>query len=228
MFLSKSFLCILGNQDSGPSWQHGRDSRSVEPSGPPPPRQFKEKIQSKPPSGRRHSTAGFEPKIKPLPNLPPRLQRKLLEEKNMQMTTAQEDNNWDGSTLTFKGHNNNFGSSFHHMAPSFNSASSGQSFHNHNQNMGTLGYTILLLMLTNFLFSGYHTLPNKQRGRGRFTQDYESRPMYRSVTPEVRSPSNSRPPTPPLSGNRRNDSRPHTPVSRNLISVEIDCSSLHI
>ncbi|KAJ8955260.1 hypothetical protein NQ318_000287 [Aromia moschata] len=185
---------------SGSNWQRTRerDTRSVEPSGAPSRGYASEKIQSKPPSGRRHSTIGLDDKRHKhnIDNLPPRFKKKLLGE-----TVSTPEENWDGSSLTFQGHHNqqNFKNpSFHQMGGSY-TLPAGQNFHNQN--------------LTN---CGYFTVPNKPRGRGRLHQEFENPPgqMFRSITPDrMRSPCNSRPPTPPMSMNRMADSRPQTPVN---------------
>ncbi|KAJ8915058.1 hypothetical protein NQ315_014313 [Exocentrus adspersus] len=185
----------------GSGWYRSRDrdTRSVEPSN----RNYtSENIQSKPPSGRRHSTIGLEQekrhKFSNIDNIPPRFRKKLLGE-----TAAMPEETWDGSSLTFQGHSNQASHatnpSFHHMGSNYNTLPANQMLNNQ--------------MLNN---PGYYTLPNKPRGRGRFLHEYENIPgqTYRSMTPDrVRSPCNSRPPTPPLGGNRKPDSRPHTPVN---------------
>ncbi|KAJ8970512.1 hypothetical protein NQ314_001188 [Rhamnusium bicolor] len=191
------------NNGSGPNWHtpRERDTRSVEPSGVSNRNYANEKIQSKPPSGRRHSTIGLEQdkrhKVN-LDNLPPRFRRKFLGE-----TTPTPEETWDGSSLTFQGHSNQSSSlknpSFHQMGATYNTLPSNQNLHNQN-----------------IINSGYHTLPTRPRGRGRLQQDYDNPPghMYNAATPDrIRSPCNSRPPTPPLSGNRRTDSRPQTPIN---------------
>lgn len=129
-------------------------------------------------------------------NLPPRFRKKFLGE-----TAATPEENWDGCSLTFQGHrdagSNLNNPSFHQMGAPYNTLPPNQNLHNQ-------------------VNPGYYTLPNKPRGRGRLQQEYENPPgqMFRSITPDrIRSPCNSRPPTPPSSGNRRPDSRPHTPVS---------------
>ncbi|XP_018574342.1 telomerase-binding protein EST1A isoform X2 [Anoplophora glabripennis] len=193
---------INNGPGSGSNWYRtrDRDTRSVEP-GASNRNYTGEKIQSKPPSGRRHSTIGLEPEKRHklnIDNLPPRLRKKFLGE-----TATTPEENWDGSSLTFQGHSSHSSNvnnpSFHQMGATYNTLPANQ--HLHNQIMSN---------------SGYHTLPNRPRGRGRLQHEYENPPgqMYRSMTPDrIRSPCNSRPPTPPLSGNRRPDSRPHTPVS---------------
>lgn len=169
------------------SWQRTRDTRSVEPSGPPN-RQYKsEKVQSKPPSGRRHSTVGveYDNRRHKAPNLPPRLLKKIMDENKMnhqQPNTMEEV--WDGSSLMFQGSNNPLKNpSYHHM----NCMTGGQQQLDNN--------------------AGYYTLPNRPRGRGRLQnmQDYEH-----GGVPGFRSPCNSRPGTPPV----RYDSRPQTPLQR--------------
>ncbi|XP_049823827.1 uncharacterized protein LOC109600502 isoform X3 [Aethina tumida] len=163
-----------GISNGGP-WPRQRDTRSVDPTLPPNPRNKNEKLQSKPPSGRRHSTIGMEMDKRHtknnISNLPPRFQKKFLEEKQNSQTPPVEEN-WDGTSLTFQGGHPN---------------------------------------QTN---SGYHTLPNRGRGRARHQDSHLNHPgdMYRSITPDnTRSPCNSRPPTPPP--NRRDNSRPQTPVN---------------
>lgn len=58
-----------------------------------------EKMQAKPPSGRRHSTTGnyHYNQHKNLDHLPPRLRRKYLEENGL-----SEDSSWDGSSTVFQ------------------------------------------------------------------------------------------------------------------------------
>ncbi|KAG5884605.1 hypothetical protein JTB14_024358 [Gonioctena quinquepunctata] len=186
----------------GQNWNRPRDTRSVEPSGPPAHAYNPEKIQSKPPSGRRHSTVGIEPEkryTKSYPtlasnfeNLPPRLQRKYLADNNI----PPPEENWDGSSVTFQSHPKN--PSYHQMGGTYNTLPNIQNLHSHHGNVG------------------YHTLPNKSRGRGRLNYDHESQPgsFLNSSTPDrVSSPCNSRPPTPPLAGIRKPDSRPQTPIN---------------
>ncbi|CAH0556011.1 unnamed protein product [Brassicogethes aeneus] len=178
---------------NGSQWQRQRDTRSVDPC-PPPGRNYSEKMQAKPPSGRRHSTIGLEQDKRPktnlnINNLAPRFQKKLLLEGKQINQPPPLEENWDGSSVTFQGTSNpptNYlkNPSYHPM---------GSYHHQMHQQMP---------------HAGYHTLPNRARGRGRL-QDFSHMPgdSYRSMTPEIgRSPCNSRPPTPPLS-------RPHTPVN---------------
>lgn len=97
-----------GSEPRGmPNGAHSRmrDTRSVEPSGPPP-RNY-EKPHTKPPSGRRHSTIGVESDKRHKPinvhKLPPRLQKKMLEDNKLNQ--AVEDD-WNGASLTFQGSSN--------------------------------------------------------------------------------------------------------------------------
>lgn len=189
---------------SGPNWQQrGRDTRSVEPtlatSQSTNRSSYDTKMQSKPPSGRRHSTIGMEAdKRQKINSLPPRFQKKLLGEKYNQQMQQPVEENWNGTTMMFQGSNNpptNYlkNPSYHQM-------------HNYIAvNNGNVGY---------------HTLPTKPRGRGRL-QDYDVSQInpggFSSMPPmeQIRSPCNSRPATPPPFSNRpKGDSRPQTPVKQ--------------
>ncbi|KAJ8976809.1 hypothetical protein NQ317_012368 [Molorchus minor] len=126
----------------GPSsnWQRTRerDTRSVEPSGPSNRNYNSEKIQSKPPSGRRHSIGVDDKRHKHnIDNLPPRLKKKLLGE-----SSAMPEETWDGNSLTFQGqsaHQSNFKNpSFHQAGATYNTLPGNQNFH--NQNVTNIGY----------------------------------------------------------------------------------------
>lgn len=149
-------------------WQRTRDTRSVEPSGPPPRQYNSEKIQSKPPSGRRHSTVGVEYDKRHKPsNLPPRLRKKFESENNFVPHTEEV---WDGNSVMFQGSSNHLKNpSYHQM----NYMTASQPHLDNN--------------------AGYFTLPNRPRGRGRLQQhDYEH------TAPGFRSPGSSRPASPPV------------------------------
>lgn len=79
-----------------------RDTRSVEPIG------YPDKFQGKPPSGRRGSIKENSRSLKIFENLPPRLQKKLLDKNgllslhNSYIGTTSEDTQWDGSTVTYQ------------------------------------------------------------------------------------------------------------------------------
>ncbi|XP_023013335.2 uncharacterized protein isoform X1 [Leptinotarsa decemlineata] len=187
------------NNGQSNNWNRTRDTRSVEHTGLPIRPHNSEKFQSKPPSGRRHSTVGIEPEkryTKTLPNLdnmPPRFRKKFLADQNIQ----SPEEGWDGSSVTFQSHPKN--PSYHQMRDTYHTLPNSQNLHNqHHSN------------------SGYHTLPNKQRGRGRLGYEYETPPgsHFHCITPDrIGSPCDSRPPTPPINTNRKPDSRPHTPVN---------------
>ncbi|CAG9815622.1 unnamed protein product, partial [Phaedon cochleariae] len=200
------------NNGREPHWQRSRDTRSVEPgaatgSG----RNYNEKIQAKPPSGRRHSTVGIEQEkrsvFKPginIENLPPRLQKKYLAENNIQPVQQHEDD-WDGSSVTFQSHPAPRNASFHPV---------------------TNNYAYQNQQYTNVGNMGYHTLPNKPRGRGRFNNEYESMPghVYGYITPDAGpSPAASRPTSPP----RRPDSRPQTPLHHQQTPLNQQPTPLH-
>ncbi|CAG9865390.1 unnamed protein product [Phyllotreta striolata] len=147
-----------------------------------------EKVQAKPPSGRRHSTVGAEQE-KRFNNLPPRFQKKFLEDNKFQHSPV-EDNNWDGSSLTFqKNQNQNHN---HPTGGYYTLPYAAGSHHQHQPNANYIS----------------NTLPSKPRGRGRLYSDQEtSRPggAFESLPDKLKSPGNSRPPTPP--------SRPQTPTN---------------
>lgn len=64
-----------------------------------------DKVQSKPPSGRRGS--GKDGKVYPcLDSLPPRLRRKYLVDQGLVPGPPRAEDLWDGSTVTFKGSSN--------------------------------------------------------------------------------------------------------------------------
>ncbi|KAJ9594803.1 hypothetical protein L9F63_013905, partial [Diploptera punctata] len=134
-----------------------RDTRSVEPAG----RGWNgEKLQSKPPSGRRGSMKDscLPTNITKTPSksyicydsLPPRLKKKFLAE-NMAANTSYigttSEDAWDGSTVTFQGS----GLSYQHVQPPLQHDGIGQ-----QQNFPEWS----------------HTLPNpRTRGRGRLRPD---------------------------------------------------------
>ncbi|KAL3267749.1 hypothetical protein HHI36_006876, partial [Cryptolaemus montrouzieri] len=177
-----------------------RDTRSVEPSGPPSSSSYGDKSYTKPPSGRRHSTVGLER----LNEIPPRFRKKMMEEGKLKNMNLPEEG-WDGNSLTFQGTSNQ---SFDYTGSSNYQSNTGSyatlpNSHMHpNQNLSSQNM-------------GYSTLPGRSRGRGRLNYDQfdYGRPA------DIRSPCNSRPPTPPSFGNgsRENEnigrptSRPHTP-----------------
>ncbi|XP_044271255.1 telomerase-binding protein EST1A isoform X2 [Tribolium madens] len=168
-----------GSEPRGvPNGAHSRmrDTRSVEPSGPPP-RNY-EKSHTKPPSGRRHSTIGLESDKRPphksinVDKLPPRFRRKMLEDNKLNQGVEDD---WNGASLTFQGSSN-----YHPV---------GGYYPNTNQNY--------------YQNVGYCTLPNRHRGRGRLHQEGEYR--SRTPDLGISSPCNSRPPTPPYGRTKSND-----------------------
>lgn len=188
----------IENPSSDESCNRTRDTRSVEPSVTS--RHFNsEKIQAKPPTGRRHSTVGVEfeerpknrmPSIANFPNLPPRLQKKYLNDHNLPEET------WDGSSITFQSH------------PNFKAPKGGPNYYQTNANYNTLPNTQQSFNNAhNIGPSGYNTFPNRPRGRGRLQYGQENLPgnNFRSRTPDLlRSPTTSRPHT-PTGDNQRND-----------------------
>lgn len=103
----------LGNNSN---WNNSRqrDTRSVEPGGGGQ-RNYggSEKIHLKPPSGRRHSTIGMEVenrrnKIPNFDSLPPRLQKKYLEEQKNSYANSNVTEDWDGSSITFQQQKQNY------------------------------------------------------------------------------------------------------------------------
>ncbi|XP_017770656.1 PREDICTED: telomerase-binding protein EST1A isoform X2 [Nicrophorus vespilloides] len=189
------------HQSNTGGWDRTRDTRSVEPQTINSNRNFgNEKSHMKPPSGRRHSTVGVEPDKR---NLPPRFQKKLMDE-NMSHYKTVVDDSWDGSSITFQG-----------SAPR-----SFQKCYNHNSNQH--------VTMNNMT---YNTLPNsRHKGRGRLQQEYDhSHGIYRSQTPDriyINSPSNSRPSTPTFSNRTRSNeslnSRSQTPVNMHRISERFE------
>lgn len=185
-----------------------RDTRSVEPSGNSSNRN--DKIQSKPPSGRRHSTVGVEDKPpKNLDNLPPRFRKQYLAnsnrlESNNPITPVPEDN-WDGTSLTFKNCGNNI-------------AYSSNNFHLANRQTGPVPsyYTNYAPVRQNMPPMNWsNTVPApRYRGRGRLRQDmYDNYNMNNSGM-QSRSPTfsnNSRPSTPLQNlSNNENVSQPNS------------------
>ncbi|PSN43517.1 hypothetical protein C0J52_21207 [Blattella germanica] len=155
-----------------------RDTRSVEPAG----RGWNsEKLQSKPPSGRRGSMKdGNMPQniVKTAPkshssydSLPPRLQKKYLENMggNVRYIGTTSEDVWDGSTVTFQGSGGNF----------------------HQQNVSPIQHT--LPQHSNILQQSMpehwaHTLPTRARGRGRLRpEELEMERMVSAVARFSRS-----------------------------------------
>nr|XP_022917819.1 telomerase-binding protein EST1A isoform X1 [Onthophagus taurus] len=186
----------IANQNSGFS-NRCRETRSVEPVILANQRNYNDnKMSSKPPSGRRHSTIGLEPdkRLKNLDNLPPRLKKKLLEDTNLAASYGRNEENWDGSSITFQGTQTYVSKPPYTNLSNFpNTPQSNVHHHVQSQNQHH----------TNQM---YFTLPaNRSRGRGRLQQDYDNQGrMFRSATPEkmFASPSNSRPPTPNTYGGK--------------------------
>ncbi|KRT84824.1 hypothetical protein AMK59_2889, partial [Oryctes borbonicus] len=165
-----------------------RDTRSVEPAAiQNRNNSVNEKVINRPPSGRRHSTIGLEQekRLKNLDNLPPRLKKKFLEENNLSENYAKNEEQWDGSSITFQGSHN------HSSKPNYQNYST----------LPTNAHQSLQNRQHGQQNNMYHTLPSSRpRGRGRGHFDYGNMMgMYRSATPEkiYGSPSNSRPHTPP-------------------------------
>ncbi|XP_060528527.1 telomerase-binding protein EST1A isoform X2 [Cylas formicarius] len=194
--------------NNGHNWQYrdrhrDRDTRSVEPSAMANRNHNSEKIQSKPPSGRRHSTIGGyeqEKKLKMIENLPPRLRKKYMEENGL----TEEDLETSSSTFRSSVNSTNAGRGYHSL-----------DYYNTLPNSSQHGFQP-------GLHSGYQTLPSRGRGRGRFShheQDWQPGRFGRSMTPDrasfPRSPANSRPSTP----TRRYESRPQTPLSHGTYDV---------
>lgn len=191
MFSSLIIFTGAENTSYTQNWNRTRDTRSVEPSVNLTRNFNTEKIQSKPPSGRRHSTVGIEYEerhknpISAIPyfyNLPPRFQKKYFTENNL------TEENWDGSSITFQGH------------LGFNGPKSASNYYQSGSNYNTLPNNQHNFNNSHMASSGYHTLPNRPRGRGRLQQySHDTLPGhgFRSRTPDVlRSPSTSRPETP--------------------------------
>lgn len=80
-------------------WQRSRDTRSMEPSSAGNRNYNSDKINNKPPSGRRHSATGMF-NMEQLEQLPPRLKKKYLEEHNIKL--ARQEESWDGCSMTFQ------------------------------------------------------------------------------------------------------------------------------
>lgn len=218
-----------------------RDTRSVEPAGNSVVMHNYEgnKIQAKPPSGRRHSTICLETgkPHKPIPNLdslPPRFRRKYLQENNIDPSTYPGvlDDTWDGSSVTFQGSDNSQRpphafSQQNLTYPQMENRPSGpvpsyvNAFLPHHENHMTPAQAPPPPVWS-------YTIPDTRiRGRGRFrpeTPEQFVNPMMRSLTPDraiILSPSNSRPCTPPPFAHRNksldnintlDNSRPRTPV----------------
>ena len=158
-----------------------RDTRSVEPAG----RGWNgEKVQCKPPSGRRGSKECTMPpnimKTSPKPHLcyeslPPRLKKKFLAENmaaNASYIGTTSEDIWDGSTVTFQGS----GGSYQHVQPLQHILPQHDGL---GQQQGPSEWS--------------HTLPNpRTRGRGRLRPDELERektvssfPRFsRSLTPD--------------------------------------------
>ncbi|GJQ75683.1 hypothetical protein Trydic_g17757 [Trypoxylus dichotomus] len=176
-----------------------RDTRSVEPAAiQNRNNSANDKVVNRPPSGRRHSTIGLEQDKRPknLDNLPPRLKKKYLEANNLTESYNKNEEQWDGSSITFQG-SQNYNPKQNYTNYSTLPSNAHQSLQNrqHGQQNNIM----------------YHTLPSSRpRGRGRGHYDYGNMVgMYRSATPDkmYRSPSNSRPHTPPTfdNANRANE-----------------------
>lgn len=167
-----------------------RDTRSVEPVGTSGGRGWNgDKLQAKPPSGRRGSVkdCGVLPSVnknnpKPHPcydSLPPRLKKKYLAESMVSSSnyigTTSEDV-WDGSTVTFQGSGGNYHQHHHvhqqHQPPAPHSANQTQELSPCTVQYGTQEHWA-------------HTLPNSRvRGRGRLRPDELE--MARTVAATVR------------------------------------------
>ncbi|XP_050308985.1 telomerase-binding protein EST1A-like isoform X2 [Anthonomus grandis grandis] len=182
-----------------------RDTKSVEPSGVVYRSNDGNKAQSKPPSGRRHSTVGNyhynneqEKKkslIQYLENLPPRFRKKYMENNGIKPEDLELDQPQTSSSTQY--------------LPSSQPPLSGYSSLPHNPTSNQTYNN------SNIQNSGYYTLPGRQRGRGRYcNRDVDFRPLTPD-RPGIKSPINSRPSTPT---NRRYDSsgppsRSHTPLA---------------
>lgn len=183
-----------------------RDTRSVEPSGNMPNRN--DKLQSKPPSGRRHSIGIEEKMPKNFDNLPPRFRKQYLQnsnrmDQNNTITPVLEDN-WDGNSLTFKNCGNT------PYTPSNN-------FHNiSNRQPGPVPsyYQNFAPMRSNMPVSWSNTVPNPRgRGRGRLRQDMYDNYNVNNIQMQSRSPTfsnNSRPNTPLQNLQTENVSQPNS------------------
>lgn len=179
---------IMSNNSHNSNWNRMRDTKSVEPNIVP--TRNNDKIFSKPPSGRRHSTIGLEEKrhkMQHFDTLPPRFKRKFLEENKISISQLSNEDVWDGSSVTFQGSHVHHSPKQHVMPKqnyqTYNTIPEGfqQPISNMTPNSGV-----------------YFTLPHRPRGRGRF-QEFEHQPgPQRSMTPDKTylSPSNSRPSTP--------------------------------
>lgn len=183
---------IANNTHNNSNWNRTRDTKSVEPNILQT-HNTNDKIYSKPPSGRRHSTIGLEEKrykMQHFDTLPPRLKKKFLEENKISIGQISNEDVWDGSSVTFQG------SHIHHL-PKQNLMPKS----NYSLNYNTIPEGVPQQHVLNTAPNSgiYCTLPHKPRGRGRFQPDYDNKPgSYRSVTPDkvYLSPSNSRPSTP--------------------------------
>lgn len=182
---------VQNNMQNNSNWNRMRDTKSVEPNILQT-HNANDKIFSKPPSGRRHSTIGLEEKrykISHFETLPPRLKKKFLEENKLNINQLTNEDVWDGSSVTFQG------SHIHH-SPKQNLMSKT----NYSSNYNTIQEGVPHQAQNTVPSGVYYTLPHRpHRGRGRFQPDYDNRPgAYRSVTPDkvYLSPSNSRPSTP--------------------------------
>lgn len=153
-----------------------RDTRSVEPGNP---NRQNDKLQCKPPSGRRHSINEDKPP-KNLDNLPPRFRNKYLANNNRlenNITPVPEDT-WDGNSLTFKNCGNNFQVQNRPPGPIPSYVSNYQQMHQ-------------------VPVSWSNTVPNpRYRGRGRLRQDFYDPTNLNNVGYNSPTYSNSRPATP--------------------------------
>ncbi|CAH1122300.1 unnamed protein product [Ceutorhynchus assimilis] len=191
---------------NGPGWysdrHRERDTRSVEPTGVGYRNNNPDggRIQSKPPSGRRHSTTGTyfyndQDKRKNFQKLPPRLKKKFINESGL---TAEECA-WLDDSISYPDNVQP-----QHQQDSYNPVDS----------YNTLPHSTASSHYSNFSV-GSHTLPSRPRGRGRFhhpDSEFKPGPAFRSVTPDIpnthRSPANSRPGTPTKRFDNRPPSRP--------------------
>lgn len=191
-----------------------RDTRSVEPAGNSVTTNHYQgsKMQTKPPSGRRHSTICLDTgkPFKPMPNLDsmaPRFRRKYLAENNIDPSTypgVLEDTTWDGNSATFQGSDNSS-----HCPPTTYQQ---QNVPYHQE--ARVPYSVPSYINHNVQHPEgnmppppvwSYTIPEtKVRGRGRLRPESidsnYSGQILRSLTPDriiLISPANSRPCTPP-------------------------------
>lgn len=195
-----------------------RDTRSVEPAGNGNNNGHSHyqsgKIQAKPPSGRRHSTIGLESgkmhkQMMPnLDKLPPRFRNKYMLENNIDPSTYQApEDTWDGSSVTFRGSDNNSHASTY---SGYNQPDTRPNYrptpqysatlpHQHHHSQPDTSYQPPAVWS--------YTIPNTRvRGRGRLRPEVtDNTQVLRSLTPDrimLLSPCNSRPCTPPPFGQR--------------------------